>query len=196
MPAATLPTIAVGAWSGGTLVAGSIGTFTVAGSVTSVRMTILGSTAKGTALNTFTAGNVIQSDLQITSGNVNSFQCIYFINTGLFVGYRLVDPLILNDPAGNNSNPTSWEGNFTLGSFKTTAVLSAADPGATAGCQSSDIVASILGSVALSGVNAVGNIPTSVTVNGVNVAVPPLLLQCSSPPSASASATPAARPAS
>ncbi len=177
-PLATIPTLSVGSWNGGTLVANSIGTFTVTGSLGDTHMTLLG--AKGTtALNTFTAGGAVnQLQLQVTSGNVGTFQCASFINSGLLVGYRLVDPLVINDPLNNGNGGTTgnWEGNFTLGSFKTTAPFKSALP-ATASFQSSDIVAGTLGSagVVLTGVNPTATIPSTVDINGVDVTVPQIL---------------------
>ena len=65
----------------------------------------------------------------------------------------MVDPLAIND-AANNGQTSNWEGTFTLGSFTTTAVLSInpAFTQATAGFQTSDVVAGKLGSIVISGV--------------------------------------------
>jgi hypothetical protein len=158
---------------------GSIGTFSVgnpatgfAGNVTASSIKVLAS-LKGVALGTFMAtGSVYQGNFQVTSGNVTSFQCVRFVNSGLFVGYRLVDPLSIADSA-NNQIGSNWEGNFTLGKLTTTAV-SSADPRSDS-FQSAEVVAATLGKLSLSSVNPTPTLPQSIPFGGNQIAIPPAL---------------------
>jgi hypothetical protein len=178
-PGTGIGTMILGSCDSVPMAIGSVSMWSIAGKLESSRITILGTNGKGAGIDKFTAGGqVYQCDLQVTGGNVNSFQCSAFVNSGLFLGYRLVDPLTIIDPL-NNQAASNWEGNFKLGSFKTTAVLNTATQAtraATAGFQTSDVVAASLGTISLSGVSPIVNIPPTIKVNGVAITVPQVLL--------------------
>jgi hypothetical protein len=178
---AGIKTLTCGAFNSNMSV-GNIGKFSaignattgLSGDVASSSITILGS-LKGVAIGSFTAsGTVYRSGVQVTSGSVTSFQSAFFINSGLFVGYRLVDALGITDTT-NNQAASNWEGNFTLGSFKTTAVPSSAGV-ASDSFQSSEVVASTLGKLSLSAVNPTPTVPSSIPFNGNQISIPPALL--------------------
>jgi hypothetical protein len=180
-PTAAIKTLTAGSLHV-SLTVGSIGTFTVtgnaaaglAGNVTNCPVIIL-SSLKGIALGTFSAtGTVYRSEFQVTSGNVTSFQTAFFIDSSLSLGYRYVDPLMITD-AANNQTSANWEGNFTLGTFKTTAKPVAGVP-ASDSFQSSEVVAANLGTVTLSAVNPTPTIPSTIPFNGSEVSIPPVLL--------------------
>lgn len=163
---ATLKTLNLGTADHIRLTASSIGTFNVtgngnfglAGDIKNSSVAITGNLA-GVGLGTFTAAGHVQNvSFHVTSGNVTAFKTGYFIGSGLFVGYTPVDPLAINDVV-NNGQGANWEGTFTLGSFTTTAVLNNANSAftqATAGFQTSDVVAGKLGVVAISGLEPNG----------------------------------------
>jgi hypothetical protein len=178
-PGTGIGTMSLGSCDSVPMAVGSISTWSITGKLESSRITILGTNGKGAGIDKFTGGGqVYQCDVQVTGGNVNSFQCSAFVNSGLFLGYRLVDPLTIIDPL-NNQASSNWEGNFKLGTFKTTAVLNTATQAtraATAGFQTSDVVAASLGTITLSGVSPIVNIPPTIKVNGVAIQVPQVLL--------------------
>lgn len=163
---ATLKTLNLGTADHIRLTASSIGTFNVtgngnfglAGDIKNSSVAITGNLA-GIGLGMFTAAGHVQNvSFHVTSGNVTAFKTGYFIGSGLFVGYTPVDPLAINDVV-NNGQGANWEGTFTLGSFTTTAVLNNANSAftqATAGFQTSDVVAGKLGVVAISGLEPNG----------------------------------------
>jgi hypothetical protein len=156
---AAIKTITVGAWFSTTLIANSVGTFTVSGnagagivgSLTDSTITLIGALA-GTALGTFTAsGQVLNSNFVISSGNVTSFTTGFFLQSNLLVGYAAIDQTDIT--TANNQTGTNWENTFSLGTFKTTAVLNSNDVADTAGFADSDVVAGKLTTVSLSGLN-------------------------------------------
>jgi len=159
--AAKIGTLSVGSMSMVGLATNSIGTFAVvgnathfiAGSLANAQITIMGNAA-GVALGTFTAAGAVKScDIQVTSGNVTSFTSAFFKQSALFVGYSTVDITSITD-AVNNQQFTNWEGTFSLGTFKTTAVFNNADPADSAGFQNSDVVAGRLTTITISGLNS------------------------------------------
>jgi hypothetical protein len=166
---ATLKTLTVGKWEGTTLSANSVGAFSVTGNAArglsgdliGSNVTVLRSLA-GVGLGTFTAsGRVLNSAIQVTSGNVTSFTAGSFRGSTLYVGYRATDPSAITD-AANNQTAANWEGTFTLGSFKTTAVFNPSDDVDSAGFQAAGVVADRLGAVTVSGLNQhpVGDVQT------------------------------------
>ncbi len=99
-------------------------------------------------LGSFSAtGNVSSSLFSIADGNVTSFIVTRFAQSDLLVGFRLEE---LGDIAAAPAM-TDWLGDFTIGTFKTTALFSALVQ-QTASFSGSDVVAAILGTISLSGV--------------------------------------------
>jgi hypothetical protein len=171
----SIKTLTAGRWSNTNLVANSIGTFSVtgnagyflAGDFTNSRVTILRSQS-GVGLGTFTAsGHVSQASFQVTSGNVTSFTAGYFIGSTLLVGYVPVDGTDLYTNVSSDQQSGNWQGIFTLGTFKTTAVLNINDVADTAGFQSSDVVAARLGAITLSGLNSTPLASANIVTFGV-----------------------------
>ncbi len=164
-PGATINALSVGAWLNSNLTAYSVsGSFNVmgnkslgiAGTMNGATIKLLGASS-GTTLNTFAAkGKVSNSNFQIT-GNVGSFKTAFFTGSNLFVGFAAANPADIF----NTQTSTNWEGNFTLGLFSTTVVYNPANVSNTAGFADSDVVASILQTVSLSGLNSsVGTVHT------------------------------------
>src|SRR5262249_34227723 len=104
----------------------------------------------------------------------------YFKQSNLFVGYRMVDLPDISDLA-NNQTAGNWEGTFSLGTFKTTAVFNSADVADSAGFQGSNVIAGSLGTTTLSGLNSAalidqvffgvgfrGTAHGTLTINGVS----------------------------
>lgn len=133
----------------------SLGTVTVtantalgfSGDIDFSKFVLTGNNA-GVALATLTAtGRVEDSLFLVSAGNVNSFTAAGFLSSSLLLGYRIAAPGDISAGVG------VWLGNFKLGSFKTTAPFSAADPDNSASFRQSFVVAQRLGVIALSGVD-------------------------------------------
>jgi hypothetical protein len=118
--------------------------------------------AGGVGLGTFTAsGTVTDSLFRVSNGDVTSFTVLRFSDSDLLVGFRPVkdDDVTLSPSAAN------WAATpHKIGTFKTTAPFSAMDPTDSASFVDSDVVAAVLGSLTLSGVNPVA---TDLTTFGV-----------------------------
>ena len=168
--AATLGSLSAGRWLSTNLVANSAATisiagnktFGLAGSLEFSDITFLSASAAAVALGTFSAAGAVEgTTIQVTGGNVTSFTAAAFLGSNLYVGYAIADPLdIFNDAASDQTGP-NWEGNFTLGTFKTTAVLNLNDVPDSAAFQSSNVIAAKLGTITLTGLN-----PTPRSFNG------------------------------
>jgi hypothetical protein len=151
---AHIDSIIAGAWVSDNLTAFSVSSFKVtgnaaraiAGNVGASFFDIIGSLA-GVGLGTFSAtGSVRGSTFEVENGNVISFVAARFLSSNLFAGATLAVP---GDIA--MGTPT-WAGTNSIGTFKTTAVFSPSDPADTASFADSKVVASILGTISLSGV--------------------------------------------
>jgi hypothetical protein len=157
-------TLTAGAWgqSGNVLttdlVSQAVGTFTLKGNTargfvgTTDRgfIDVLGN-ASGMGLATFTgSGTATNSLFRVSDGDVGTFTVERFRSSDLLVGFRPVKGSDLTlAPAASNWSAT----NHKLGAFTTTAAFDAADPDSSASFTDSTVVAAILGTVSLSGVN-------------------------------------------
>ncbi len=172
-PGSSLASLTAGAWgqAGSTfttdLVSQSVATFSLTGNVgrgfvgtaDDAFIDLLGASG-GVGLGTFTAsGTVSDSLFRVANGNVTSFTVLRFSDSDLLVGFR---------PANDSDvalGAAAWNAtNLKIGTFKTTAPFSTADVGDSASFIGSDVVAAMLGSVTLSGVDQAA---TDVTTFGV-----------------------------
>jgi hypothetical protein len=167
-----LSTLTAGAWgiAGNTtttdLSTNSLGSFAVkgntgrgfAGTVDAAFVDILGSSA-GIGLGTFSStGTITNSLFRVSDGDVTSFSTLRFVDSDLLVGYRPIKGSdITLAPAAANWTVT----NHKIGSFTTTAPFDVTNPTDTASFANSTVVAAILGTVSLSGVDPVD--PTATT---------------------------------
>ena len=111
---------------------------------------ILGSSS-GVGLGTFTAsGTVTNSLIRVNDGDVTSFTVGRMVSSDLLVGFRFVeaDDITATVTAG------LWTAtNHKIGSFKTTAPFDAADVEDSASFVDSNVIAGILGTINITGVN-------------------------------------------
>lgn len=136
----------------------SVGTFTlkgnpargIAGSADRAFIDILGN-AGGVGLGTFTAtGTIANSLFRVSDGDVDSFTASRFLGSDLLVGFRPVkgSDITLAPPAAN------WAAtNRRIRNFVTTHSFDVSDPADSASLADSTVVAAILGTVSLSGVD-------------------------------------------
>jgi hypothetical protein len=159
-----LGTLAAGAWGlpgnpvTTDLVSRAVGTFALKGNAArgfvgtadDAFIDVLGSAA-GVGLGTFTAtGTSTGSLFRVSDGDVGSFTVLRFLSSDLLVGFRPVKGSDLTlAPAAANWAAT----NHKLGAFNTTAAFDPADPADSASFRDSTVVAAILGTVNLSGVD-------------------------------------------
>ncbi len=149
------------------LIAQSVATFALTGNVgrgftgtaDDAFIDLLGASG-GVGLGTFTAsGTVSDSLFRVADGNVTSFTVLRFSDSDLLVGFRPAkDADVAQGAAAWNTT------NFKIGTFKTTAPFSATDVNDSASFLDSDVVAAMLGSVTLSGIDPTA---TDVTTFGV-----------------------------
>lgn len=111
-------------------------------------------TPTNVALTTLTAtGTVDDSTFNIAGGNVTSFTVGQFIGSDLMVGFHMpkaVDILTATTAA-------NWIGDFRISTFKTTQPFSTTNVTATAAFVDSNVVASHLGTITITGVNPLAN---------------------------------------
>ncbi len=159
-----LGSITAGAWGQAgsnfttDLVTQSVGTFTLKGNAargfvgTTDRgvIDILGN-AGGIGLGTFSAtGTASDSLFRVSDGDVTSFTAQRLISSDLLVGYRFAKASdITAAPTAANWSAT----NHKIGTFKTTAAFDATDVTDSASFVDSNVIAGILGSITVSGVN-------------------------------------------
>jgi len=170
---AAVRTLSVGQFIGSDLTSQSVGTWRITGSaalglsgdMSGSLVTLLGS---GTALNRFTAaGTISGTAFDIFDGSINSFITGRFLNSQLLVGVQfpqqgeLAAPVLSPAPVWNATNQT-------IGLFMTTAALfDPTDPTDSAAFQDSVVVAAILRTVTLAGVD--GNTPEGSTAASFGV---------------------------
>lgn len=111
---------------------------------------ILGS-SNGVGLGTFTATGAVKNSLiRVSDGDVGSVTVARMVSSDLLVGFRL-------DDLSNITTATTgaqWTAtNHKIGSFKTSAPLIAGDVEDSASFVDSNVIAGILGSVSITGVN-------------------------------------------
>jgi|GEM_PF-6109349 len=111
---------------------------------------ILGSSS-GVGLGTFTAtGAATNSFFRVADGDVTSFTIARMVSSDLLVGFRFAEA----DNITATTTGAQWTAtNHKLGSFKTTAPFDTADVADSASLVDSNVIAGILGSISVNGVN-------------------------------------------
>ena len=140
------------------LVTQSVATMTLKGNVTrgyrgttdEAFIDILGNTG-GIGLGKFSAtGAATGSLFRVSDGDVTSFSVLRFVTSDLLAGFRLPASADLTTaPASANWSAT----NHKIGSFTTTAPFDASDVEDSASFANSNVVAAVLGSITIAGVN-------------------------------------------
>jgi hypothetical protein len=156
--------ISAGAWGQASalettdLVTQSIGSLTLKGNTArgfvgttdGAFMDILGNAA-GVGLGTFSGtGAVTKSLIRVSDGDVTSFTALRLVSSDLLVGFRFVKASDLTQaPTAANWATT----NHKIGKFATTAPFDLTDLEDSASFVDSNVVAAILGSITIAGVN-------------------------------------------
>lgn len=140
------------------LVSQAIGTLTVKGNASrgfvgtldNAYVDILGSSA-GVGLGTFTAnGAATNSVIRVNDGDVTSFSILRMVSSDLLVGFRFDQA----DDITATVTGAQWTAtNHKIGTFKTTAPFDSSDVTDSASFVDSNVIAGILGSITISGVN-------------------------------------------
>lgn len=141
------------------LVTQSVGTFTLkgntarglAGTTTNGFIDILGKDTAGIGLGTFTAsGTATNSLFRVSDGDVTSFTVQRMTSSDLLVGFRYDKASDITAVA----TTAQWSATaHKIGTFKTTAPFDATDVADSASLVDSNVIASILGSITIGGVN-------------------------------------------